>query len=150
MSTTETATASGARRILPADDDRDTAGFWEAARRHELVVRACDSCAAVLHMPRAYCKHCGSWEGSWKPVSGRGTVYSWTVAEHQVHPAYPAPYTVVLVELEDEPSVRLMGYLPGTPHVAAGQRVQVWFEHLQDSVVLPQWELVDEDEGEHS
>ena len=49
-----------APRPLPVDDDIDTAGFFEAARRGELVVRACDRCGAVLHVPRAYCRTCGS------------------------------------------------------------------------------------------
>ena len=107
------------------------------------MIRRCNGCDAVLHMPRAYCHTCGSWEGRWEPVSGRGSVYSWTVVAHQVHPAYPAPYTVVLVELEDLPQARLVGFLDGRPALVAGQRLQVWFEDLDDGVVLPQWRLVD-------
>jgi uncharacterized OB-fold protein len=128
-------------RLLPAEDDRDTAGFFEAARRHELVVRVCDGCGAVLHVPRAYCHTCGSWEGHWQPVSGRGRLYSWTTAEHQVHPAYPVPYTITLVQLDDVPA-RLIGYLPGAPELTEGQPMEVWFEDLDDGVVLPQWKLV--------
>ena len=128
-------------RVLPVDDDRDTAGFFEAARRGELAIRVCSQCGAVLHMPRAYCHTCGSWDGRWQPVSGRGEVYSWTVVEHQVHPAFPAPYTVVLVELDDLPA-RLIGYLPGTPELAEGQAMEVWFETLDHGVVLPQWKPV--------
>ena len=33
-------------RTLPVADDLDTGGFWAAARRHELVVRACTGCGA--------------------------------------------------------------------------------------------------------
>jgi uncharacterized OB-fold protein len=73
-------------------------------------------------------------------VSGRGRLCSWTTTEHQVHPAYPVPYTIVLVELEEDPSVRLVGYLPGSPALTDGQVMQVWFEQLDDGVVLPQWE----------
>jgi uncharacterized OB-fold protein len=130
-----------APRLLPADDDRDTGGFFEAARRHELVVRVCDACGAVLHLPRAYCHTCGSWEGHWQPVSGRGHLYSWTTAAHQVHPAYPVPYTITLIQLDDVPA-RLMGYLPGAPDLTAGQPMEVWFEDLDDGVVLPQWKPV--------
>ena len=61
-------------------------------------------------------------------MSGRGRLYSWTTVEHQVHPAYPVPYTIVLVELDDEPGVRLIGYLPGAPELTEGQPMQVWFE----------------------
>jgi DUF35 OB-fold domain, acyl-CoA-associated len=57
--------------------------------------------------------------------------------EHQVHPAYPVPYTVVLVQLDDV-AARLIGRLPGRPDLAPGQPMQVWFEEL-DGAVLPQW-----------
>ncbi len=135
MAVTETA------RLLPVDDDLDTGGFFEAARRHELVVRRCNRCDAVLHMPRAYCHTCGSWEGRWQPVAGTATLYSWTVVEHQVHPAFPPPYTVVLVELDDLPA-RFVGSLRGRPALTVGQPMRVWFEVLADGVVLPQWEPV--------
>jgi uncharacterized protein len=130
----------GPGRLVPCDDDRDTGGFWAAARRGRLAVRVCDGCGTVLHMPRAYCRSCGSWEGHWQEVSGRGRVYSWTTVEHQVHPAYPVPYVVVLVALEDHPEVRLVGHLPGSPELREGQAMRVWFEALDGGVVLPQWE----------
>ena len=127
-------------RLLPVVDDLDTGGFFEAARRHELAIRRCNGCDAVLHMPRMYCYTCGSWEGRWAPVTGTGTVYSWTVVEHQVHPAFPVPHTVVLVALDEVPA-RLVGYLPGAPELTAGDPVEVWFDDLGDGVVLPQWRL---------
>ena len=126
-------------RPVPVADDRDTGGFFAAAARGELVVRRCAACARVLHLPRAYCAACGSWEGEWMPVTGRGHLYSWTVAEHAVHPAFEAPYTIVLVELDDEPRVRLVGHLPGAPELVAGQPMEAWFETVDDGTVLVQW-----------
>ena len=127
-------------RLLPVVDDRDTAGFFEAARVGLLAIRMCNGCDAVLHMPRAFCHNCRSWDGRWQPVAGTGTVYSWTVVDHQVHPLFPVPYTVVLVELDDVPGARLIGHLPGAPDLHIGQPMRVWFETLADGVVLPQWE----------
>jgi uncharacterized protein len=133
-------------RLLPVQDDVDTAGFWEAARRHELAVCACEDCGTVLHMPRARCRACGSWRVAWRALSGRGRLYSWTTVEHQVHPAYPAPYTLVLVEPEDAPEARFVGSLPGRPPLNAGQPMRVWFEDVADGVVLPQWAPTREDD----
>lgn len=126
-------------RPLPVTDDVDTGGFFEAAARGELVIRRCNGCHAVLHVPVAYCHRCGSWETRWEPVSGKGRLHSWTVVAHQVHPAFPAPYTVLLVELEDHPQARLIGQLPGRPELRIGQPMEVWFEELADDVVVPQW-----------
>jgi hypothetical protein len=124
-------------RVLPVDDDVDTGGFFAAARRGELVVRRCNGCDAVLHLPVAYCHACGSWDGRWAPMAGTGTVHSWTVVEHQVHPAFPVPYTVVLVQLDDV-AARFVGHLPGHVELTAGQPMRVWFEEI-DGAVLPQW-----------
>lgn len=129
-----------AGRLVPVLDDPDTAGFFEAARRGELVVRTCDGCGAALHLPREYCHRCGSWDGHWQPVSGQAHLYSWTVVDHQVHPAYPTPYTIVLVELEDVDGVRFVGTLEGEPELAEGQPMTVRFEELHNGAVLPQWE----------
>ncbi|MET0578071.1 MAG: OB-fold domain-containing protein, partial [Ilumatobacteraceae bacterium] len=114
--------------LLPVDDDHDTGGFFEAARRGELVVRACSSCGTLLHLPRAFCHRCGSWDGEWRPVAGTGTLHTWTVVDHQVHPAYPVPYTIVLVDLDDAPGVRLLGHLPGSPDLQAGMPMRVRFD----------------------
>ena len=130
-------------RLLPVVDDRDTGGFFEAAARGELVVRCCTDCDAVLHVPRMYCRHCGSWNGRWRPVGGDATLHSWTTVEHQVHPAYPTPYTVVLVELDELPGIRLVGQVPGAPDLAAGMAMELWFEQLGDGddgpVIVPNW-----------
>jgi uncharacterized OB-fold protein len=134
--------AGTAPRLVPVDDDHDTGGFWAAARRRELVVRMCNGCDAVLHLPRAYCHQCGGWDGRWQAVAGEGRVYSWTTVDHQVHPWYPVPFTVVLVGLSDYPQVRLIGHLPGAPDLIEGHPVRVRFEELDNGVVLPQWELV--------
>ncbi|GAA2454413.1 OB-fold domain-containing protein [Actinomadura vinacea] len=136
-----------AGRLLPVLDDPDTAGHWEAAARGEVVVRTCRDCGQVLHLPRAHCFGCGGDDTWWRPVPGRARLYSWTVVEHQVHPAYPVPYTAVLVELEEPAGVRLAGFLPGRPELRAGQPMRVRFEDAGDGTVLPQWEPAEEEEA---
>lgn len=136
-------TDTTATPVLPVDDDRDTAGFFEAARRGELVVRACASCGAFLHLPRAYCRTCGSFDGHWQVVSGRGRLHSWTVVEHQVHPAYSTPYTIVLVDVDEAPGVRYVGSIPGRPDLVDGMAMRVRFDTIDDGVALPQWETAD-------
>jgi uncharacterized OB-fold protein len=133
------ATAPAALRPLPVTDDHDTGGFFAAAAQNELAIRMCNRCDAVLHMPVAYCRRCGSWFTRWQRVAGTGSLYSWTVVMHQVHPAFPAPYTVVLVQLDDHPEARLVGSLPGRPDMRVGQAMEVWFDAVSDEVVLPQW-----------
>lgn len=131
-------------RLRPVTGDHDTAGHWEAAARGEIAVRMCHDCGQALHLPRAHCFACGGDNTGWRAVPGRAHLYAWTVVEHQVHPAYPAPYTAVLVELDDPAGVRMAGYLPGRRDLHAGQPMKVRFEDLGDGTVLPQWEPVQE------
>lgn len=125
--------------LVPATDDHDTAGFFEAAARGELAIRTCADCGTALHVPVAHCWSCGSWDTRWTATAGTGRLYSWTVVAHQVHPSYPVPYTVVLVELDDHPGVRLIGRLPGRPELRAGQPMAVSFDTLPGGVVIPGW-----------
>ena len=92
-------------------------------------MRACASCGAFLHLPRAYCRTCGSFDGRWQTVAGRGRLHSWTVVEHQVHPAYPVPYTIVLVDVDDAPGVRYVGSIPGRPDLVDGMAMRVALRH---------------------
>ena len=128
------------RRVVPETADPDTGGFFAAAAREDLAVCACAACGAILHPPRAYCAGCGSGDTVWRTVSGHGRLYSWTTVEHQAHRAFPVPYTIVLVELDDAPEARLVGYLPGRPELEAGMPMRVWFEPVDDEgTLLPQW-----------
>jgi uncharacterized OB-fold protein len=56
-----------------------------------------------------------------------------------VHPSFPTPYTIVLVELQDAPEVRLVGHMDGAHDLAADQAMEVWWEDLPEGVVIPQW-----------
>jgi len=125
----------------PVTDDEDTGGYWQAAAEGRLVVRTCVSCGGVLHLPKPYCHHCGSWDTSWREARSTGTLYSWTVVHHQIHAAFPTPYTVVLVELDDPPGVRLIGHLESTPELHEGMAMQVRFHEVVPGATIPDWEV---------
>jgi uncharacterized OB-fold protein len=127
--------------VIPAVDDLDTAGWFRAAAEGHLAVCRCSTCDAVLHMPVAYCRHCGGFDGRWTEVAPAGRIYSYTVVTHQVHPDFPVPYTVILVELDELPEVRLVGRLDGRPGVFIGQPVVAEFLELSDNAALPNWRL---------
>jgi uncharacterized protein len=131
--------AQAPTRLAPVADDPDTGGHFAAAAAGQVALRYCTDCGALLHLPRAYCYQCGGWNSGYRVVAPRARVYSWTVVEHQIHPAYPVPYTVALVELADEPAARLVSFLPGRPDLHAGQELHARFEPLTDGTTLVQW-----------
>ncbi len=90
---------------------------------------------------------CGSMEFVARTVAPTGTVYSYTIVHHAVHPTLESsvPYAVVLVALDDVPKVRVVGNLRDVAmsDVAIGLPVEaIWEERpAEDGVVvlLPQW-----------
>jgi len=121
-----------------------TAGFWEAARRHELVVQRCDACGSLRHYPQYLCPHCRSDAWSWAPVEGRGIVYSFTVTHRAFGRAWAerVPYAVATIELDS--GIRMMSDLPAEDldDVAIGARVEVYFDDTDDDVTLPRFRIV--------
>jgi uncharacterized OB-fold protein len=104
--------------------DRDTTPFWQSQREHALTFQRCDGCGHVRYPVGPLCPRCQSFEFAWVPASGRGAVYSYTVVHHQTHPAFPAPYTVLLVEMEEGPRV-IARLREGEAPVAIGAKVRV-------------------------
>jgi uncharacterized OB-fold protein len=137
--------------LLPDLGDPDSAPFWEGCLAGELRVQACAQCGRRRIPPRPMCPSCRSLESRWEVLSGRGRVWSFVVAHPPLLPAYAeqAPYNVVVVELEEDPSLRLVGNLveePGGPlgavdpaTIRIGEPVTVVFDRVADDIALPRW-----------
>src|SRR5262249_31701648 len=63
--------------------------------------------------PRPMCPRCRSLEWDTLRASGRGSVYSYVIPHHPLVPAFPEPYVVALVDLEE--GTRLVTNLIGVP-----------------------------------
>jgi uncharacterized OB-fold protein len=110
--------------------DRDTAPFWEAQQRHELQFQRCSQCAYVRYPVGPLCPECRSFDFEWITSSGVGTIYSYTVVRHQTHPAFAAPYTIVLAQMEEGPRLIAQLRMPADAAFAIGDRVRVEWEEL--------------------
>lgn len=130
-----------ALRPLPNVNDPETSGFFAAAKDGRLAVKACADCGLVLHLPKAYCHGCGGWNTVWRSVRPEGKVYTWTTTERELRAGFRPPYTVVLVELDEVPGVRMAGYVPGRPEIAVGTPMRAVFTSLSDDVTMPEWQL---------
>lgn len=136
------------QRILPFDQDPDTGSFFAAAQERRLVYRRCKVCGRGNHVPMTSCRFCASTDTEWHEAAGTGTLYSWTVVTHQVHPAYPTPYTVAVVALDDAPDVRLIGHLAGTPELAPDAAMRVAFEDWGEGFLMPNWQQAEQEIAE--
>lgn len=115
----------------------DTAFFFEGAKRHQLLIQRCDRCGALQHPPMAACRACGSLALSPREMSGRGTVFSYTVVHAPVIAPFKPPYAVILVALEEGP--RVVSELHGIPpdQIRIGMPLTVDFIDCDPELSLP-------------
>jgi uncharacterized protein len=92
--------------IVPVPDPL-TEPYWQGLREGELRIQHCRACDARWHPPLPICPECLGNAVEWQPVCGRGTLHTYTVVHHAVHPALLArvPYVVALVDLSEGPRV---------------------------------------------
>jgi uncharacterized protein len=124
-------------RLLP-DPTPESAAFWAGGQRGELLIYRCANCGHWFHPPAPACFRCRSRDVAPEPVSGRASVAAFTVNRHQWFEGFPPPYVVAIVELDEEPDVRLTTQIVDCPvdDVRTGMPVEVVFEHRED-VWLP-------------
>lgn len=82
-----------------------TQPFWDATKEYRLIVQRCTTCGTYVWTPQVACRECLTETLEWADVSGRGTVYTYVVIHHAAIPAFKAPYTIAVVELEEGPRI---------------------------------------------
>ena len=125
-------------RFVPRPTPESQA-YWDACNEERFVLERCATCRRWQFYPRGFCAACGSDDVRFEPASGRGTVKSFAVMRIPVTAAYQAelPFAIVLVALEEGPTMmsRMVG---GDPEaVAIGDAVEVSFEAWDGDQRLP-------------
>jgi uncharacterized protein len=112
-----------------------TAKYWQSGADGVLRIARCQSCGWYLHPPRPVCPQCRGREVRFEPVSGRGTVYSWTINRYQWNPDMAPPYVLAEVELPEQAGLRILTNIIGCEPaaVAIGMSVTVAFERAGDA-----------------
>ncbi|MBI2872640.1 MAG: Zn-ribbon domain-containing OB-fold protein [Chloroflexi bacterium] len=128
------------KKPLPVPENPEPSRpFWEAAKRHELVMPRCKRCNDLFWYPREQCPNCFSQEIDWVTVSGKGKVYAFTIVYQAAHPEYQkeAPYVFAAIDLLE--GTRIISNVIGIPpdQVKVDMSVEAVFED-----VTPEWTLV--------
>ena len=66
----------------------------------QLLIEHCENCAHWVHPAAGQCRDCGGPLVA-RPVSGQGSVFTYTVNYHAFNPEIPTPYVIALVELAE-------------------------------------------------
>ncbi|GIW41985.1 MAG: hypothetical protein KatS3mg076_2562 [Candidatus Binatia bacterium] len=123
---------------LPDVDWEVTRPFWDGCRRRELRVPRC-RCGTYVWYPQPRCPTCRGREISWVRVSGKATLFTWTKVYRAFLPGYRPPFVTALVELVEDPKLRLATYLRGVEDrkLSLGLPLEVDFEEAEAGIVLP-------------
>lgn len=118
-----------------------TEEFYGWCRKGELRFQRCTECSAWRHVPREMCAECGSTDWDWQRSSGRGKVFTWTVAARPLHPAFAGatPYAPAVIEMEE--GVRVLSEVVDCPpgQLAIDMPVEVVFDPVTSEVTLPKF-----------
>jgi uncharacterized protein len=119
---------------LITDDNRD---FWTGGRDGDLRIVRCNDCGYYIHPPSPRCPQCLSDDVAPHAVSGRGSVYTFTVNQRAWSPGLEVPYVIAIVALDEQADLRLMTNIVGCPadEVAIGMPVQVEFREQGEAYV---------------
>ena len=117
-------------KVLPEVTDFSRP-FLEALKAHEFKVQKCSTCGEYGWVPYPACRTCFSDTLEWTTVSGKATLYSYTVI-HRAAAGFAddAPYVVAMGELVEKPRsclvfAELVGSDPETLHI--GQPLEIAF-----------------------
>ena len=121
--------------------DPDSQPYWDGAKEGRLMIQRCRATGQAFLYSRQLVPGVVDSEVEWIEASGRGTIYSFTVARRPAGQAFAddVPYVVVAVTLEE--GARVMSNLvTDTPdNVAIGQAVEVFFDPVSDDLTIPKF-----------
>jgi uncharacterized protein len=113
--------------------------FWEAAKRHELMMYRCENCGKY-YWPAVDCVACEKPKMKWTKISGKGEVYTFTI----LHRAFPGwekevPYNVSWIKLDEGP-VFLSNIIEcKNQDLHIGMKVKVVFEDVTEEMTIPKF-----------
>ena len=114
-----------------------TAEYWRSGADGVLRISRCHACGQYLHPPRPVCSKCRSFDVGFEPVSGKATVYSWTINRYAWNQTMTPPYVIAQVELVEQPGLLLMTNIvdcePGD--VRIGMPVKVKFVQAGEAYI---------------
>ena len=115
--------------------------YLDASARGELAIQRCRACRRWIHFPESSCPACGSTELAFEPVSGQGTVETFSVIHKSFVPEFQGrePYVIAWIGLPEQPGLRVFGNIvdAAPEDMSIGMAVEVFFETRDGHGALP-------------
>ncbi len=83
----------------------ETQPFWDATAQGRIDLAVCDNCGFIPFYPRLMCPDCQGTDMTWTTMSGKGTVYSFSVTRAGASRSWRdhLPFVVAYVQLDEGP-----------------------------------------------
>ena len=118
-----------------------TMPFWEATREKKLLIQYCPGTKQYQFFPRPASLYTGRRDLEWREVSGKGELYSYTIAR-RTRPPFRGhePFAIAMVTLTE--GVRVMGNLihVAEADIEIGMAVEPFWAPLPDGYHLLMFE----------
>jgi uncharacterized OB-fold protein len=128
----------------------ENAPFWEGLAQREFRVPKCDACGTFNWVPYPACRECLSEAQTWTPISGTGTIFTYTIVHRGLGAFHKdVPYVVALVQMDvpaGKRGVIVLGNVAGVSHdeLHVGLPVKMTFKDIEgEDVTL--WEFTKPD-----
>ncbi|MCZ2108708.1 MAG: Zn-ribbon domain-containing OB-fold protein [Dehalococcoidia bacterium] len=114
-----------------------TQPFWDATKDHRLLLQKCGN-GHVFYYARTHCPECLTNEVNWVEASGRGKLYSYTVARRPQSPEFAEdlPYIIAAITLEEGPRMTSLLVEADPDNVVIDGPVEVAWDDL-DGLSMP-------------
>ena len=114
--------------------------FWVACIPVPMQIPLVTGLLAPTATPLYICPECASRKLTWTRVSGKGTIYTYTIAQKSVFEDVVGPMVVALIELE-EGAMMTSNIVVADPNtLAIGMPVRLRYEKISDDITLPVFE----------
>ena len=116
--------------------------FWSYCRAHELRMQKCSKCGQIRFPVSIICPKCQALDTfEWVKLSGKGSVYSYTIVNYTYHKAFAGeiPYVIAVIALDEGP--RLLSNIVKwkKEDLKIGMPVEVEFEDVTEEFTLPKF-----------
>jgi len=106
--------------------------FWQALTESKVKMQQCGDCNEWVFYPRPNCSHCLSDNLVWQEISGKGTLYSYTIARVPTLPELmdELPQKMAVVQFEQGPRINTTLYGLQENEIEIGMALQPCFDHV--------------------
>lgn len=112
-----------------------SAPFWNGLRERKVKMQQCDDCGHWVFYPRGHCSSCFSPHLTWKEISGKGTLLTYTLTRIPTMPEFTdeMPQKLAVVQFDEGPHVNttLVGLEP--TDIRIGMRLKPVFSDIPET-----------------